>query len=840
MNAASSVMVKRQKLIHAFSELNEQHIIAVCAPAGYGKTVAVAHWLEKNTHAHAVFSIDEYDNNIIGFCERFCSALYACQPSNKLLNELILHFTLHSSPEEFVLRAIAALSTKKQAVIVIDDLHLIHNSIVLRTLLVFINRLPSNFQIVLVSRHELPLMFSDLWLKGKISRISANQFLFTNEDIKALYKKRGKNITTEDAENIVQRTQGWAIGINALLLFNDQSSEKVYEYLDNFIQANIWQRWDAETREFMVCTAGLRVLIPDLCDKLTSRSDSEVLLEELVSKGAFVTKLQSGVYRYHQLFKSFLEQIAKERGEKFEHALLEKEGHWHLSQNDFQSAINCFVKNKNHDAIVKSLESVDYSYRPSLLADKIVSIIKHPEVEAALRKHPHLMILLIWGSFIDGNKEAMLSFMDEYYSKFTSIITRNPTLAHEIFYVKALDFRIPSSLIMMSDQDLLANILSTALGKILSMAMPSSTVRKWILPMDTPMIHRGLRDFSDVISEDSSAIVNSFVTKFGWLLGEELDMIRELGVAEMFYARGYLEEANVHALKAVAEVKSHFSTEINFCVLAMFVRVLDALDKGDSEEAKAMIKHISKIIDDNQAYHLSLNFKAFVARREIAHGNISAAEDWLYNESFIIATPYKAYAGITTCRALIATAKYDSACIALEQILKMATEFNRTLDIIEAQILLAIACWKKKKSFQTEALDHLESAVWRAHSCGHVQIFVNEKKELAGILSKLINRVKQQKKSEERPLSFIKMLYLKCYQENTETPHTKKSNAVKYTEKQMAIMLLICEGKTYNEMAEALNIKRSTLRTHLELIYRKLDVTSIADAALRIKSLDIL
>jgi len=804
--------------------------------AGYGKTIAVSHWLENNTHTYAFLSVDEYDNNLNSFCERFCSALCHCQPENSALSEIIFHPSFQGRPDEFSLRAISALSVKKQAILVIDDLHLIHSNVVLQTLLVFINRLPANFQIVLNSRHELPLIFSDLWLKGKISRISADQLLFTNDEIKVLYKMRGKKISTEAADGIIQRTQGWAIGINALLLSDesdDQISERIYDYLDNFIHANIWQRWDEETRDFMICTAGLRILDPALCDELTNRNDSRLLLEELVNKGAFVTKRDNGMYHYHQLFQNFLKLLVKERGQKFENELLEKEGHWHLSQNDFQSAINCFIRTKNHDAIVKSLESVDYSYRPSLLAHKIVSVVKNPEVEIAIKKHPHLMILLIWGSFIDGDRESMISFMDEYYSKFPSIIARYPSLAHEIFYIKILDFRVSSSSIM-NERDVLPKIVTNTLNKFLSMALPSSTVRKWILPMDTPTIHRGLRDFADIIPGEADATLEALLSKFGWVLGEELMMIGELGKTVLHYERGRLEEANIHAVRAVSEIQSHFSIELVFCVLATFVSVADALGQQDSQEIDSTLERISQLIESNKAYHLSLNFEAFKVRREIERGNTQAAEEWLAKEGATVFSLYRLYANITTCRALIATGKYDSACIVLKQVLKIATEFNRALDIIEIQILLSISFWKKKRSFQAEALDCLEDAVWRAYACEHVQIFVNEKKNLSGILLKLVNRVKQQEKSENRPLSFVKMLHLKCYQDSSEAPQSEENATVKYTKKQLAIMQLICEGKTYNEMASALDIKRSTLRTHLELIYRKLDVTNIVDAASKI------
>ena len=67
----------------------------------------------------------------------------------RTLYEIIAHPFFQSTPDIFALRAISVLSSRKQAVLVIDDLHLIHDSTVLQFLLVSIKRLPKNFQIVL-------------------------------------------------------------------------------------------------------------------------------------------------------------------------------------------------------------------------------------------------------------------------------------------------------------------------------------------------------------------------------------------------------------------------------------------------------------------------------------------------------------------------------------------------------------------------------------------------------------------------------------------------------------------------------------------------------------------
>ncbi|MCL2841341.1 MAG: hypothetical protein FWE05_11275 [Defluviitaleaceae bacterium] len=85
----SNNMLERHRLIRFFDQCKDYPMIAVCAPAGYGKTVAVTQWLNKETRAKAIFSIDEYDNNLAVFCEGFCAALTTCQYQNQRMYEIV-------------------------------------------------------------------------------------------------------------------------------------------------------------------------------------------------------------------------------------------------------------------------------------------------------------------------------------------------------------------------------------------------------------------------------------------------------------------------------------------------------------------------------------------------------------------------------------------------------------------------------------------------------------------------------------------------------------------------------------------------------------------------------
>jgi len=828
--AISNIMLERMELISTFNELKNHRILAVCAPAGYGKTVAVTQWLDKDARAKAILSIDEYDNNLSSVCERFCSALHTCQPRNKTLNSFVSHPSFQNAPKEFALRAISALSVRKQAVLVIDDLHLIHNNKILQLLLVFIGRLPKNFQVVLVSRHDLLLNLSDQWIKGQAARISAEQFLFTAEDIMNLYKNRDSLITQTQATEIIQQTQGWAIGINAFLLSEGQSSHNVYEYLDGFIQFNIWEKWDEETRDFMLHTSELRELDHSLCAALTGNSNSDNFIKKLVQKGAFITQLREGVYRYHHLFQQFLKRMAKERGEKFLYSLLETEGQWHLSQGDFYAAIGCFIRCKSYIGIASCFDFLAGSGSRNFALERLLPIMNHQEVKDTAKSYPRLLFLLTWCAFAEGRANDMIHFMDEYYTRHDEILASYPSSAYKSLFMRIYDFRVPPSQ-MMKDIGVLSDTTNIS-------------VSQWSVSLHMPYLHRGLKDYSELAIGNVVENCKAMLSNIGWILGEEAPMLIQTLTAELLYEKGDLEQAYEYAVMATTEIKTHFLSEASFCAMSILINVLDALneegDKG-SMAASRLLESISQLIEETKAFELLHSFNALSVRRQISAGNIKAANEWLESQSPENPTLYKMYADFTTCRSFIATGKIDFAIILLKKILEIAIAFNRPLDIIEARILLAVAYWKKKGKFQGSALNDLDEAVCMAYSFEYVQVFVNDGVELAGMLYKLMNRVKQRNEDDSGLLSFIKQLYLKTRNDqNFDEDNGTVKASVAFTDKQKAVAQLLCQGKTYEEIAKSLGIKKPSVRTHLKFIYNKLNVTNGIDAVAKMKTMELL
>jgi LuxR family maltose regulon positive regulatory protein len=162
---------------------------------------------------------------------------------------------------------------------------------------------------------------------------------------------------------------------------------------------------------------------------------------------------------------------------------------------------------------------------------------------------------------------------------------------------------------------------------------------------------------------------------------------------------------------------------------------------------------------------------------------------------------------------------------------------------MESYILLAIAYWKKGRGLQKEALELLERAVLLAQEYEFTQVFANVGADIQTMLYKLQNRVAQKTYKGERSGPYVKMLYI------TALAHAKQfkgltggsvPDSLKFTEQQKTVMRYLCEGLTHKAIGEKMGLKPSAIKSHMILIYKKLDVSNGIDAMIKIQELGVL
>ncbi|MCL2821388.1 MAG: LuxR C-terminal-related transcriptional regulator [Oscillospiraceae bacterium] len=836
------VQAPRTDLMELLNKLSGKRNIYIHAPAGYGKTVSASLWAEQNFEEfnRAFISLDEFDNKTSEFSKRFMTALLRLQPENNKLRELVTHASHNTASIESIIHALSEFSESKDGyVIVVDDLHNISKSEILKILPFLCRRLPQNCTILFLSRSVPPDSFSEMISKDDLALVDAAQLQFTAKEIKNFFDKNGHRITNKQADEIMTSTGGWAIGIRALLVsgknaFNFDLSDR---YLEIYLKTHIWDKWDDKLKRFMMLVSVADELTPELCKWLTSNeqilkntSVSEIL-DRLIVENAFIRETGTDTYKFHDLFREFLTNMMKELGEDIVNRQWNRAGEYFYKKEDYFRAVENYTKGKNDDGVANSLYNM-YDYR-SLAASigDTTYIISISVNDSIIEKHPFLLEVKAWADFVEGRSDDFEETLDKYYKKSAKIILKNPRSAIILVLLKCLDYR----------RDFINTIKTLRMlpfKGIIRAPTPSIT-------QNMPFFHRSFRDLSDIMF-DIEKNMRIFNNNIGVFFGEEYSVMQECLYAGIFYEQGQISEAHEHAMAACANIQSKCSAEIKFNAMMILLVTLYAGKQYD--EAEILIEDIHKMVEDHKAFYLETNLNAFIVRRKMWNGDRDAALEWLKDHDSEIPDTlnfFDMYSNYTNAMAYVVLGLYNKALLLTHKIHKQSENYRRPSAEIETLILLSIIYWKKGQDGrgQTLALESLTKAVIIAHKYGYSQVFVTYGADLVTMLHRLQKRAVQSSYSGELPADFIKILYIAAVSGSKIAKGLTGGELpakVTFTDKQKEVMRLMCEGCSRNEIAKRMGLKPNGVISHTTLIYKKLDVSSSIDAVLKIKELGLL
>src|SRR5512133_4108714 len=145
--AAPSFPIVESKLAPAATP-----VVAVCAPAGYGKTVLAAEWAKRDPRPFVWLSIDRHDNDPTVLLTYLAVGLDRVEPIDPAVLGVLA--SRGASISQTVLpRLGAALASKAlPVVVVLDDVHLLQDQEGLDAVAVLVDHLPQGSQLVLLSR----------------------------------------------------------------------------------------------------------------------------------------------------------------------------------------------------------------------------------------------------------------------------------------------------------------------------------------------------------------------------------------------------------------------------------------------------------------------------------------------------------------------------------------------------------------------------------------------------------------------------------------------------------------------------------------------------------------
>jgi LuxR family transcriptional regulator, maltose regulon positive regulatory protein len=302
----------RARLVALFDRAVTGRVTLVSAPAGYGKTTALAAWARARPAPVAWLALDEHDAEPDAFLRHLTEALAVIEPR---AGEVV------HAPAEAALAALLNLldAASEPRVLVLDDLHAVAVAEVLDIVRRLVDHAPATLHLVLATRVDPGLPLARWRLSGDLAEIRAAELSFDAEE--AAVMLRGMGVTLEESvlRALVRRTEGWGAGLQlAGLSLRGRRGDGVADYVDRFtgrdrfvldyLTEEVLQRLDHALQHFLLMLSVLDTFDAATAAAVTERADAADVLAEVERANLFLTRVDDAeaTFRFHPFFRDLL------------------------------------------------------------------------------------------------------------------------------------------------------------------------------------------------------------------------------------------------------------------------------------------------------------------------------------------------------------------------------------------------------------------------------------------------------------------------------------------------------------------------------------------------------
>ena len=823
------VYAPREALMRTFNALADVRNIMVSAPAGCGKTVSTLLWLRQSARKVLWISLDEYDNAPSIFYRLLCTAVASAYPHNARVAAISTSPDFTASPIEHTALLLSMLEASEQSyALVLDDLHLITNEEIRRSLPFMLRRLPHNFVALLLTRSAPGDGFVDLIEKKEVAVLDMSALTFSADEIWAYYNKTGHTLTKTEAQETYSFTGGWAFGVNALRT-NDGNRENLHGMppVDRYMERQICAHWRDDQRTFMLQISIADEITIDLANRLTGREDSRAMLDDLCASGAFLLRQGDDRYSCHHLFLEFLRTQLPESGLDLA-ALNRTAAEYYLEAQRHLTARRYAVRSRDVKTVVQSFHGFSQYSNPSLEEYVTFSEVFNRDTMPTeiCEAYPFLYTSHMYVAYLNGNADASAYYLDKLRAHLPLIAQRYPQILELVILEFSLDHRFSFSQLMENFS-----------------ALPAISARNkgqqgFSLTLQMPFLHRSNRDYHEFADP---AVLNQLSENFGAMLREKYNIVTVCLRSGLLLEQGETDRALDFAKQALALAKETKSAEI---VFATHMHLAAAYDAKDNHMLLTdVLERTDAYIRDSSAEYLRHNYMAFCARIQMADCNQQVASHWLENY-FVTDSEnvplYKVYQAFTTVRAYIVLGQTNKALDLLEKITCLVTNFGRLLDLAEVQTLKACMLWVMQK--QTEATALLEETLLSLQAYHFVRVVANEGASVLPILKRIISKTQAETYEGTLERSFVNQVHMAAYaaaKRHTGITSGLQIKPLKLSKQQQKVLSYLAQGLKNTDIVTETGLSIHTIKTHTRIAYEKLGVTNVMDAVLKARELGL-
>ena len=214
-------------------------------------------------------SLDAGDNDPARFWRHVVAALDRARPG---IGERVAPLLGPPAPSSFqglVTALINELAGEQEALLVLDDYHVIGSPQVHESLAFLVEHRPAGIGVVLASRSDPPLALARLRARGQLTEIREAELRFTPAEAGELLQHAASALPDASVAALAARTEGWAAGLQLAALSlrgHDDAAAFVaaftgsHRYVLDYLAEEVLEQQDSQLRTFLLETSVLERL----------------------------------------------------------------------------------------------------------------------------------------------------------------------------------------------------------------------------------------------------------------------------------------------------------------------------------------------------------------------------------------------------------------------------------------------------------------------------------------------------------------------------------------------------------------------------------------------------
>ena len=840
-------------------------LILLSAPLGYGKSTLLAQYAASLSTPWAWYRLDQADNQPLHLLLHLGSALGLPTPEQSLMpaDEARLWVTILQRLEQ----------QSQGFTLILDDLHLLRVERARRYIDQLLRFGPPGLQVLAASEGAPELALNHLRRDERLAIIDARDLAVDSEEILQLASSRGAKLDSDALYQMRAGSEGWITGLLFwFTAYREQApaspqpellrsvTRQAYAYVTDFLAEEVLARLPEELLTFLERTAVVQTFDPAMANLLGEREDAERLIRQAQRRDLFIEQ-RAGArveYRYHRVLREVLYQRLQQRDPQLLQQLHQRAAAWLLEQRRYSEAIHQYGRARDFNAVLATAERHTFDLLRDGQVNALVDLLSQVEVNGQIGSD-HFTLAISEASIVmvTNGIPRIQACIQRLRQLQRQGVPRNPERVQQtIAYLRTLLAFLGGNLrhgLELASGALQRYPQRNSAGSVLRFNRARCLFALGQLGAARRDVEQALGEFDEfgfsgfvniphlllgqieLAQGDSEAAMRRFLAlerqSPATASRNFYELFHHLGLGLAFAQQNHLEQAGQRLAKAETQALGFPHSAALAQVLHHKACLYDAL--GDLAKAQARwdeARRMARQFRQFGLYRLAGAWRARLAVRERDQDFILLwLEEWHwcqrhYGED-LMPEEWLAYAWVQ--RHLGQPAMAGQILANLREQAEAESNFRLQLDL-----WLLDAALQRDRGELNAALARLDEALQLAAGHGLGQLLHHEGRELVELFRQLLQPQVRRQASLEHPLPPREQLAALLAGLGSSGEGAAQALLEPLTRRELDVLRRMARGQNNQQLADGLFVSLSTVKTHINNLFRKLDVTD-RDAALR-------